>query len=109
MPVTSEKEFILSTSSACEPFVILALTCKPSKLLPNSSNSTRPSDIPDNSTKFEAVTPIPNRPKSFDNCSAICPAIIPLSKSTLILWPLDVATITGLVNCVRVSGNVFAA
>ena len=48
---------------------------------------------------------IPKLLRPVDRFSAICPAIIPLSKVTLALRPLAVVTETGPPNCVRLVGK----
>ena len=78
-------------------------------MFPTNSNSTRPFAIPDNSTKLEAVALIPKLLRPVDRFLAICPAIIPLSKVTLALWPLVVVTETGPASCVLFVGKALEA
>ena len=105
----SENELIWLTNPVCEPFATVTLICTVDKLFPTNSNSTRPFAIPDNSTKLEAVALTPKLPRPADRFSAICPAIIPLSKVTLALRPLAVVTETGPPNCVRLVGKALEA
>ena len=105
----SENELIWLIKPICEPFDTVVLICTVDKLFPTNSNSTRPFAIPDNSTKLEAVALIPKLLRPVDRFSAICPAIIPLSKVTLALRPLAVVTETGPASCVRFVGKALEA
>ena len=90
IPVSFVNLLISSTKFVGDKLATVTLIAFASRFLPIKSKAITPLGILDSSTLFVATAPIPSASNSFDNCSAICPAIMLFGIVTVALRPLCV-------------------